>query len=230
MTTPVYSDPMMRGQSYVRNTIGNYLQSAMPTYIDALRSQYTDLDAAHLPYPVQYLCEDPYDSSQNTYPIVGAYFTNDSGYSALNYVVGNGSIEYDITYSAVLFVTVTTPYLGQDKDNLPMYGSRADTIKLRDDMVNALRVAVLAKPSFGTAALNNRIVADISSIRGTYPEPMTMGQNATGRWLCSGLLTMNVDATERVSNVKVGTLSQVDLTIKNADTNDIMYQDMLPFD
>lgn len=221
MTTTVFSDTLMRGQNYVRQVVGNYLEQAVPIYIDTLRYQNADLNEYYLPYPKQYLCADPYDTSQHDFPIVGAYFTNDGGYTDYNYVVGNGSVEYTLTYDTVIFTTVVTPYIGQDADNIPMYASpeREATIKIRDDITNAVRVAILGSPSFGTKSSDRPVVADLASIRVTYPEPMKANQKAAARWICSGIINVNLRVTERVAQPILGTVNKVNLNM-----------DQLPFE
>lgn len=201
MTVPVFVDRMMRGNNFVRATVGHYLETQLNTYIDTLRYQNSDLNAYLLPYPKQYLASDPYDSGNNTYPIIGTYFptTRDFG-SNVQYLM-SGSEQYSINYDAVIFATVSTPYVGQDKSNLPMYATpgRDATIKVRDDMLAMVRAAILGSPSFGTAGTQTPVVANISTMTETYPEPMKIDARGGARWICSGLINLTIGVTEKVA-------------------------------
>lgn len=215
MTNPTYDNQMMRGTSRVRELVGTYLSNTIPSYIDTLRQQNNDLDEHYLPYPKQYLAADPYDTSTNDYPIVGTYFTGVTGFNTYEQYLMDGSTTFDLSYQSVIFVTVTTPYLGQDADNLPIYAepNRAATIKVRDDIMAAMRASILGHPSFGTARQDRRIVADIGSMRETYPEPMKLNQTGNPMWVCSGLINLTIKSIESAVVPIIGTVEDVDLIV-----------------
>lgn len=219
MTDPTYQSQMMRGTSRIRTLVGTHLANTVPVYIDSLRQQNTDLDGRYLPYPQQYQSSDPYDTSVNEYPIVGTYFTGVTGFNTYEQYLMDGSTVFDLSYQAVIFVTVTTPYLGLDEDSIPLYATpnRAATIKARDDILAAIRASILGTPSFGTARSDRRILADIGSMRETYPEPMKLSQMANPVWVCSGLINLSIKSIETVAVPIIGEVENIDVTVTHTE-------------
>jgi len=221
MSTPVFVDTMMRGTSRVRSQIVTYFENHLTTYLDTLRYQNDDLNEFTLPYPAQYLADDPFDTGTHTYPIVGAYIQTANGLAQSVTHLASGSQEFQTSYDVVVFVMVQSPYLGQDADNLPDYGDnpRASAMRLRDDYMAATTACLLGSPSLGTAGQDNRLYSTLGSIRQDYPEPMKAGQKGGPLWICSGLIHITITATERVANPIIGRLQNVELET-----------DMLPFE
>jgi hypothetical protein len=220
MSVPVFVDRMMEGNDYVRRMVGEHLSGSVPLYLDTLRNQNQNLGPYYFAHPKQFLGADPFDTSQHVYPIVGTYFPNTGNFKKTDHLL-TGSQEYEVVYEAVIFVTVQTPYVGQDELNLPVYASpgREATMRARDYLMAAVRASILASPSFGTAGTANRLLLQQRSIRESYPDPMKANQAGNPLWLCSGLINVDISATELVANPIIAELEHIELDI-----------DMLPFE
>lgn len=190
------ADTMMRGATNMRRIIAAHLESKVPTAIDILRLQNSDLDEKSLPYPVAYNSVDPVFADR--YPYMGAFVTGADKFGHGMTIEPTGHTRIDPLYEVTLFVATATANLGLTEDNLPKYEKpyRESALRMRDDLMAILVDVVVAWPSLGTARSNYRTKADIDSMRLSFPEPIKKTNEANPVWICTGLMTININMSE----------------------------------
>jgi hypothetical protein len=192
---PIYQEKLMRGNTTMRNFIGDYLSVAVPQYIDIMRSQNAELNEFTLPYPKAYLETDPMQVLE--YPSIGVYCTGSDDFVQTD-TKPSGALEFDATYEVTIFVATKTAFLGQDEAGIPVYEKdyRYSAMRQRDDLLSCVKAAILNTPSLGTAGQEYRAYANRDTLRDASPEPVKLHDNRNGFYICSGIINVNVKQTE----------------------------------
>lgn len=150
---------IMRGATYVREAIAQYLESNIPAIIDRARDDW-GLDEYELPYPVSYREYEPY--ALDRYPLIGINVTSAGNFNRVDYDL-TMSEKYLTNYTVRLFTWVRTPLDGAEQTLKPEYNQ---TIRLRDDMAAIVRAAILLSPSIN----NLTVLWDEDTLSEEYSE------------------------------------------------------------
>jgi hypothetical protein len=193
-----YIDTLMRGNTNIRDIIEAHLRSTMPGLIDIARAQWRGgLDEKTLPYPADYSATDPVQAID--YPFCGSFSTGADGFIRTD-VNPSGSISYDAVYEVTMFVATSTAQLGTDSVGLPKWekDERTSAMRQRDDLMAIMRASILNTPSLGTANGDPRYRARVreESLRESYPEPVKVADTRNPRWVCTGIINVDINMSE----------------------------------
>lgn len=191
-----------QGAVTVRAVIEDFFATDMPTIIDAARIQW-GIDKYLLPHPVAYDAMEPV--AADVFPFIGATILSSKPNTRFSTTAAAEEI-YSVTYECKVFVWVRTPRDGRNLWITPEYDA---TLELRDRLLALMRMAVLQRPTLGSA--NGFAVVDPRSLSEEYLEPQKTTDQGP-QWTCGGTLTMTVEVEEQTYVPILGSASTITVT------------------
>ena len=208
-------DPVNLGAYELRRNIIAFLADRMPKYIELVRLQYPQFDERTLPSPVFFDAYDPLTAKD--YPAIGAYINGSDDYLLDEDISFTGGIEFTAKYDVTIFVATRTAFLGTDDAGVQVWESpeRDSAMRQRDIYTASLKSVLFNEPSMGTTLKDiGRLKIQLDTYEDVAPEPMAVN---SGRYVATGIATMNIDRTEGTSPVILGYVNNFETTVEVID-------------
>lgn len=145
---------LSRGATTLRGWISSYLQATMPTLVAKARVDWS-LEDWQLPLPLKYDMYDMDTVGANMYPAIGADFANETNNVRTDFTEA-AEPEYWRNYSGNVYVWTATPREPANPLAVPEPTPerleepyRETCMRVRDDLAELVRQALLVKPSLG---------------------------------------------------------------------------------
>lgn len=186
---PVFTrQPIMRGFERIRQIVSTYLQVAMPYYIDVMRLDW-ELDQYQLPYIASVDVYDPPLMTNNQYPGIAMFASNDSGHNRTDYNA-DGSQQYISKWSVRILLMARSP-LGPDGSTW-LQPEKQNAVRVCSDLTRAMHAALLQTPSCGRPDVLRQ---EEGSLTTDYLEP-TMPNTQSKRWVAASVTNVDFWLTE----------------------------------
>lgn len=188
---------LMRGATYVRESIAAFLAQAMPVTMATARTDW-GLDEYHLPDPAMIYTTERY--ALDHYPCVVVTVESVDGFERFGHTETSAQ-KYRPRYKARLFTWVRTP---RDSGGTVIEPEFAETIRLRDDYAAVVRATLLRYGSLlGEGLLWHE---------DTYVESFSDVTSAKGdRFVAGAAHTFDVQVDEELVLPAVGSADVFDL-------------------
>lgn len=184
---------MMRGASYARKYIADYLSVAIPPLLEEARIEF-GLQDFQLPDPLDYNSYDPLQF--NKFPSIGSLVSRTSNWRRTD-INDYAEEEYEGVYAVRVFIWCRTPELPNGTWEEPSYDA---ALRVRDDLLGLVRSALLGSPSLnsdGICAINEGTLAE------DYYDAFKSNDQSS-RWIAGGNLSFDMRVNERTYKDKLG--------------------------
>ena len=180
--------PLMRGATVARAIIENYLRDNLPDLLVVARDQWT-LTEYELPDPAGYDSYDPLTA--NAFPMIGSLVSRTRNWRQRD-ITDLGEQVYSATYDVKVFLWVRTPATEDGGWEQPVYDS---ALRLRDDLLAAVRSCILTRPSLGS---NGAAQVNEGTMVEDYLDAFkAAGSDQNPRWMCGGVLNFEMVLDEQ---------------------------------
>lgn len=193
-TTPQF----MHGPKRLQDILGAYLASTMPGMLIKCRAEWLR-EIWELPDPVAYDMREPFSATD--YPTVGCYITGDQAMARKDYDAHMAE-EYEVVYTARIFVAVRTPMTDQ---GMVIEDSYAATLDCRNEMTTVLRMCLLQQPSLGYP---EEAEVQEDTITTDYPDAVQL-KSQGNRYVATGVINCEIKLTEKLTRAPIGTANTI---------------------
>lgn len=198
---------LFRGATTIRGWMLEYLQATMPVLIQKAHVDW-GIQPWQLPLPKVYNTYDPNATGLNQYPVVGAVFNNHTRHIRDDFTAA-AEPEYWSNVGGSVFISVATPR-NPDGDRLenPPYDS---TVRVRDDMCELLRQAILVSPSLGQGPDTCWLEETLVNVN--KHDPMKMGKDRPD-YVANGVISVEYRVRNELWIPPFGTADTINMTIQ----------------
>ena len=193
---------LFRGPTQLRAWLAAYLQATIPAMVAQARTDW-GLNQYQLPVPVAYDTYDLPRTDFNGYPIIGADFANETNNVRTDFT-DRAEPEYWVNQSGSVYIWSATPRTADDLlENPP----RDTCMRVRDDITELVKQALLVRPSLGQGP--DTCWLEETAVNVNRMDPMIAGQGRAD-WIAGSLISVVYRVKSELCIEPLGTADTID--------------------